>query len=183
MLPTFNVVNEPDARQCDYADLARLARVIRAPGQPAAIYREVCAIAAEAIGFRLFTIMAYDAQREEVERVFTNMPDVYPTGGRKRKSGTPWARQILQDLEPFRASTPQGLREAFDDHAVMTAMGLGSILNIPVAYDGRCVGTMNLTHIEGWYTPQHVETGLLLGAFLAAALVAQRRSSPSQSIR
>ncbi|MDR3098318.1 MAG: GAF domain-containing protein [Paraburkholderia sp.] len=172
MQSTHHLVNEAQTRRCEIADLARLSRVMREPGQPDAIFREVCAMAGESIGFRLFTIMAYDAQRQEVERVFTNMPDVYPTGGRKRKSGTPWARRILSDLEPFRATTPDGLREAFDDHAVMTAMGLGSILNIPIAYDGRCVGTMNLTHVAGWYTPRHEETGLLLGAFLAAALLA-----------
>lgn len=172
-MPTpLSHVDELCALQREVAGLARLSRAIREPGQPHAVFREVCAVAAEAIGFRLFTIMAYDAGNQEVERLFTNMPDVYPTGGRKKKSGTPWAQRILSDLEPFRATTPQGLREAFDDHAVMTAMGLGSILNIPVAYNGRCVGTMNLTHVEGWYTSQHEEMGLLLGAFLAPALVA-----------
>jgi len=180
MQSSLSIENEPQARQRQNADIARLARVIRAPGQPAAIFHEVCAIAAEAIGFRLFTIMAYDSQREEVERVFTNMPEVYPAGGRKKKSGTAWAKRILADLEPFRATTPEGLREAFDDHAVMTAMGLGSILNIPIAYDGRCVGTMNLTHEEGWYTPHDEETGLLLGAFLVPALVARGLSSASR---
>ena len=181
MQSTLSVVNELQARQREIADLEHLARAIRAPGQPAAIYREVCAVAAEAIGFRLFTIMAYDAERQEVERVFTSMPDVYPTGGRKKKSGTPWAKRILTDLEPFRATTPDGLREAFDDHAVLTGMGLGSILNIPVAYDGRCVGTMNLTHAQGWYTQLHEEMGLLLGAFLAPALVAHGMSFAAHS--
>jgi hypothetical protein len=51
-------------------------------------------------------------------------------------------------------------------------MGLGSILNIPIAYDGECVGTMNLTHVEHWYTRQHEDTGVLIGAFLAPALLA-----------
>lgn len=181
MQTPLSLVNEPYALQREIADLARLSRVIRQPGQPDAIFREVCAVAAEAIGFRLFTIMAYDAGNQEVERVFTNMPDVYPSGGRKKKSGTPWAQRILSDLEPFRATTPQGLRDAFDDHAVMTAMGLGSILNVPVAYNGRCVGTMNLTHVEGWYTSQHEQTGLLLGAFLAPALVAHGMSFAAHS--
>lgn len=180
MQSTLSAVNELQARQREIADLARLARVIRAPGQPDAIFRAVCAVASETIGFRLFTIMAYDAANQEVERVFTNMPDAYPTGGRKKKSGTAWAQRILTDLEPFRATTPDGLREAFDDHAVLTAMGLGAILNIPIAYDGRCVGTMNLTHVEGWYTPQHEETGLLLGTFLAPALVAHRTSAATR---
>ncbi|WP_372342251.1 GAF domain-containing protein [Paraburkholderia aspalathi] len=162
---------DPVLQALDISDLERLAIVMRLRNQPDEIFRAVHALAASAIGFGLFTIMSYDAQREEVERVYTNMPEVYPIGGRKEKRGTAWANQVLQDLKPFRAETTQGIREAFDDHAVMTGMGLGSILNIPVAYDGVCVGTMNMTHKEGWYTGRHEEMGVLIGAFLAPALI------------
>jgi hypothetical protein len=161
----------PVLQTLDISDLERLAIVMRLKNQPTEIFRAVHALAASAIGLGLFTIMSYDAQREEVERVYTNMPDVYPVGGRKRKQGTAWANQVLQELKPFRAETTQGIRAAFDDHAVMTGMGLGSILNIPVAYDGICVGTMNLTHKEGWYTGRHEDMGMLIGSFLAPALI------------
>ncbi len=161
----------PVLQTLNISDLERLAIVMRLRNQPTEIFRAVHALAASAIGLGLFTIMSYDAQREEVERVYTNMPDVYPIGGRKRKRGTAWANQVLQELKPFRAKTTQGIREAFDDHAVMTGMGLGSILNIPVAYDGVCVGTMNMTHKEGWYTGRHEEMGVLIGSFLAPALI------------
>jgi hypothetical protein len=162
----------PPGRQAlDISDLERLAMAIRLKDQPMEIFRAVQSVAASAIGFSLFTIMSYDAQHQEVERIYTNMPDVYPMGGRKKKLGTAWARQVLQDLKPFRAETPQGIREAFDDHAVMTGMGLGSILNIPIAYDGVCIGTMNMTHKENWYTSRHEEMGVLIGSFLAPALI------------
>jgi transcriptional regulator with GAF, ATPase, and Fis domain len=153
------------------SDLERLAKALRVKDQPAEIFRAVHAVAASAIGARLFTIMSYDARQHEVERVYTNMPAVYPLGGRKQKRGSAWSKQILQDLRPFRAQTAQGIRDAFDDHAVMTGMGLGSILNIPIAYDGVCVGTMNMTHIESWYTRRHEEIGVLIGSFLAPALL------------
>jgi transcriptional regulator with GAF, ATPase, and Fis domain len=167
-------------------DLNQLANAMRQPGQPVALFRAVEAVAAETIGFRLFTIMAYDARQHEVERVFTSMPDVYPTGGRKKKRGTAWATQILRELRPFRGETAHDIRSAFDDHTVMTAMGLGSILNIPIAYDGECVGTMNLTHVERWYVPDDEDLGLLLGAFLAAALVthgARRAGEDAPGVR
>jgi transcriptional regulator with GAF, ATPase, and Fis domain len=152
-------------------DLERLSDALRLRNQPTEIFRAVHAVAEQTIGLRLFTIMSYDAQRLEVERVYTNMPDVYPTGGRKQKQGTAWASQVLLNLKPFRAETPQGIQHAFDDHAVMTGMGLGSILNIPIAYDGVCVGTMNMTHREGWYTARDEQIGMLIGSFLAAALL------------
>jgi hypothetical protein len=152
-------------------DLERLSDALRLRNQPTEIFRAVHAVAEQTIGLRLFTIMSYDARRLEVERLYTNMPNVYPTGGRKQKRGTAWASQVLLDIKPFRAETQQGIQGAFDDHAVMTGMGLGSILNIPIAYDGVCVGTMNMTHREGWYTATHERIGMLIGSFLAAALV------------
>lgn len=162
----------PPAKQAlECADLEGLAMAMRVSGQPTAIFRAVHAVASRVIGARLFTIMFYDARRHEVERVYTNMPDVYPPGGRKQKRGTAWSKQILEDLVPFRAETVQDIRAAFDDHAVITGMGLGSILNIPIAYDGVCVGTMNMTHVEGWYTRDHEAVGLLIGSFLAPALL------------
>ncbi len=161
----------PATQALDIPDLEHLAIALRQKDQPTAIFRAVHAVVERTIGFSLFTIMSYDAPRREVERVYTNMPDVYPVGGRKQKDGTAWASQVLLELRPFRAETMQGIQGAFDDHAVMTGMGLGSILNIPIAYDGVCVGTMNLTHTEGWYTARHERMGLLIGSFLAAALV------------
>jgi hypothetical protein len=161
----------PAPQTLNISDLEHLAAVMRMNGQPMELFRAVHAVAASTIGLSLFTIMFYDAQHQEVERVYTNMPEVYPVGGRKKKLGTAWSRQILQGLKPFRAETAQGIREAFDDHAVMTGMGLGSILNIPIAYDGVCVGTMNMTHKERWYTSRHEAMGMLLGSFLVPALV------------
>lgn len=152
------------------ADLSVLAGALRRDGQPKAIFATVEQVARTAIGFRLFTITCLDAERMELERLHSNMPDVYPPGSRKAKRGSAWAAHVLHDLKPFRATTPDGIRAAFDDHAVMTGMGLGSILNIPVAFDGRCVGTMNLTHVEGWYSEADEQTGLTLAAFVAAPL-------------
>ncbi|WP_244173347.1 GAF domain-containing protein [Caballeronia temeraria] len=155
------------------SDLQRLARAMREPAQPATLFDAVAAVAAQTIGFRLFTIMAYDARNHEVERVFTNMPEIYPAGGRKKKRGTAWATQILQELRPFRGETAHDIRNAFDDHMTMANLGLGSILNIPIAYGGECIGTMNLTHVEHWYTREHEDAGVLLGSFLAPALVSR----------
>jgi hypothetical protein len=117
--------------------------------------------------------MRFDPERAEVERVHSSEPAVYPVGGRKTKAQTAWADHVLRDMKVFRATTPDGIRAAFDDHATIAGLGLGSILNIPLVLAGRCVGTMNLLHEAGWYTPQDEPTGLLLGVFLLPAL-AQR---------
>jgi GAF domain-containing protein len=159
------------------ADLSLLAHAIRQPEQPSVMFETVEQIVQRTIGFRLFTIMCFDADSFEVERLHSNMPDVYPPSGRKKKRGSAWGEHTLLQMKPFRATTADGIRAAFDDHGVLTGMGLGSILNIPVAYNGRCVGTMNMTHVEGWYTQAHEETGLLIAAFLAAPLACHQAAS------
>jgi hypothetical protein len=60
---------------------------------------------------------------------------------------------------------------AFNDHETILALGLGSALNIPVVFEGRCLGTMNLLHQAGWYRAEDERTGLLLGTFLIPALL------------
>jgi hypothetical protein len=158
-------------------DLAALALALRGGGQPQALFSAAEALTARVIGHRLFTIMAFDPATCEVERLHTSMPDVYPVGGRKKKAQTEWGEHTLTRMQVFRATTPRGIRDSFDDHLTMTGLGLGAILNIPIAYDGRCVGTMNMTHVAGWYTAAHERDGLTIGAFLAAALMEHRRRS------
>jgi hypothetical protein len=85
-------------------------------------------------------------------------------------------------MMPFRANGAAQISAAFDDHAVLTGMGLGAILNIPVAYDGKCVGTMNMTHVEGWYAYEHDELGVLLASFLAAPLALHQMKSANREI-
>ena len=157
-------------------DLHHLAQVGAAAGDPAPIYAALEALTAEVIGHRLFTIMRFDAARFEVERVHTNRPDVYPVGGRKQKAHTAWGDRVLVAMQTARASTADDVRAAFNDHATIIGLGLGSILNVPIVAGGRCVGTMNLCHVEGWYSANDERTGVLLGSFLAAVLMLSARA-------
>lgn len=160
------------------ADLLReLALQGRDAGQPLALFQAVERAAARAIGFRLFTIMRFDAARLEVERAYSTMPAVYPVGGRKPKAGTWWADQVLRDRRVFRAATAEAMKPHFADYETLAGLGLGSILNVPVAYDGVCLGTMNLTHGEGYYQAADEGAGLMLAAFLAPALLADGHPS------
>lgn len=168
-------------RSLELADLAALSRVVREAGQGALLFDAVHRLAQEVIGCRLFTIMRFDASRFEVERLFSNRHDVYPLGGRKKKAGSAWGDQVLTRHQPFLGKDRDAIRTHFDDHDTLFAMGLGSILNIPVAYDGQCVGTMNLTHEEGWYDAGKMAAGLTIAAYLAAPLMASARSDSGRA--
>ena len=126
--------------------------------------------------------MRFDAESGEVERVHTSMPSVYPVGGRKKKARTPWADHVLGALKVFRADDPESIRAAFDDYDTIVSLGLGSILNIPIGFEGRCVGTMNLCHETGWYRPEDEQVGLVLGAFLTPVLLSSNVVSAQSGI-
>jgi len=100
------------------------------------------------------------------------MPSAYPVGGRKKKMETVWANQVLGEMKVFRGTGTADIQSAFDDYSTILELGLGSVLNIPVVFDGRCLGTMNLVHQVGWYRPEDERTGLFLAPFLIPALLA-----------
>jgi hypothetical protein len=151
-------------------DLDVLAQVSRA-GEPQDLLRAVEALSAEVIGHTLFTIMRFDAARSEVERVYSSNRRLYPVGGRKQKKNTEWSERVLRDMQVFRATDRAAIRKAFDDHETIFSLGIGSMLNIPIAFVGRCLGTMNLSNVDGWFTAEDEHTGLLLSAFLTPALL------------
>jgi hypothetical protein len=154
-------------------DLNLLAEALRAGGLPHAIYAALEAVSSEVVGHRLFTIMRFVADRSEVERVHSSMPSVYPVGGRKKKAETAWTDHVLHDMKVFRGTTPDDIRAAFDDHQTILGLGLGSIINVPIVFEGRCLGTMNLSHQAGWYRAEDERTGVLLSAFLIPSLLAR----------
>jgi hypothetical protein len=54
---------------------------------------------------------------------------------------------------------------------------VGSVLNLPVVWDGRSFGTINLLHEEGWYDEGDTGLGLLLAALAVPAYLALERGS------
>jgi GAF domain-containing protein len=154
------------------ADLAAVAEVIASTHEPETVFRAVEALAQTAIGFRLFTIMRLHAESAEVERLYSSLPEAYPVSGRKPKQGTPWGEPVLDRGEIFIANTPAEVERAFADHALIFSLGIGAIMNVPIRWSGRSLGTMNICHQAGWFTEADREPGRLLAGFLVPPLLA-----------
>jgi GAF domain-containing protein len=161
----------PLRREINAEDFGLLAAALRAPEQPLRICQALEKVSGEVIGHRLFTVMRLHGAQFEVERLHSNLPSAYPAGGRKKKKDTAWAAHVLDDMKVFRGTDAADIRSAFDDHATILGLGLGSVLNIPVVFGGRCLGTMNLLHQAGWYRAEDERAGLLLAAFLIPVLL------------
>ena len=163
----------PDrSRALTLADLAALADLSASVHEPQALHAAVDALVQLVIGHRLFTILRVHEAGLEVERVYSSNTAAYPVGGRKKKQGTPWSRVVLDQGEVFVARTPDEVRNTFDDYALIFSLGIGSIMNVPIGYRGRRLGTMNISHEPGWFRDQDAAAGRLIASLLVPALLA-----------
>ena len=153
------------------ATAAGILASLAGAGQPWGTYRAVDAMIQERVGHRSLTLLVVDG--EEVARVYSTTPAEYPVAGRKPMGPTPWGDLVLRRRQPFLGRTMADMRWAFFDHELIASMGNGSIINVPVVYDGSCLGTINATHAEHHYREEHVPlvaelAPLLIPAFLSA---------------
>ena len=153
------------------ADLAALAALSAGKHEAAQLYAAVDAVVQKVIGHKLFTIMRVHESAQEVERLHSSNVAAYPVGGRKQKRDTHWGRVVLDEGQVFIARTPDEVREAFADYELIFSLGVGSIMNVPINYRGRSLGTMNVSHDAGWFREQDAAAGRLLAALLVPALL------------
>lgn len=111
----------------------------------------------------------------QLQRLWSSDPQAYPVAGRKRKTLTPWTRQLLVRAEVFIGEGDEALAQVFDDHALISALGLRAVVNVPLLEDGRCAATFNVLVTRARWTPQEIALVRLL-ALLATPWVLRARS-------
>ena len=109
------------------------------------------------LGTVLFTITRLDPAAGVVWRDDTSHPTEYPAQGTKPLDKDSWYAARIGARKTFIANTPAGFSAHFFDHELITAMGLGSVINIPVADDaGEVRLTVNLLAGPGHFTAERV---------------------------
>ena len=135
-------------------------------------HREFMSIAATGGADRIFAALDEMVQRQvgavitscttvdlvtmTAERVYTNQPDAYPLMGRKEIVPNRWTRAVLDRGQTFIANSIDEIRQVFPDHETIRQLGCESVINLPVGIAGRLLGTLNLLHGPGHFTPQRV---------------------------
>jgi GAF domain-containing protein len=153
-------------------DLAAVQEIIGRKHAPDEPFMAIEHLAQRVLGHRLFTVMRHRETTAEVERVYSNNTKAYPLGGRKQKMGTPWGAKVLDRGEVFIAANREELRAAFADHELIFSLGIASIMNVPISYDGHTLATMNISGAAGQYGEADIATGKTLGALLVPVLLA-----------
>jgi hypothetical protein len=151
--------------------LLAVADALTRPGQPAPAFQALDRALGAVLGHRLFTVLVHHAAAGLSERQYSSRPEAYPVGGRKPLPPSDWARQVFREQRAFIGRTAADIERVFFDHALIASLGCASVLNLPVTYDGRILGTINLLHEEAWYWDEDVPIGLGFAALAVPALL------------
>jgi len=127
----------------------------------------------DTVGHKLFTLLYVAPNGKRVKRMYTNMPKEYPVGGYKEVKDTDWHKLVIGQKKPWVGYNAKDIAWAFFDHELILSLGCESAMNVPVVYNGRLLGTMNLLDAAGRYKesdPKNCEAfaALLVGPFLDA---------------
>ncbi len=125
-------------------------------------------------GTRLFTVTVQDEAAGLARRSYTSHAVEYPVSGTKPLTRDGWYDQCIGGRQVFVANTVPEFAKYFFDHALITSLGLGSCINIPIFQaDGPVYGTVNLLAEAGHFTPEKLAAYAALIARDHAALVAE----------
>jgi GAF domain-containing protein len=152
-------------------DVAAVVAFTAESADPKSVYQAVQRIAAETIGWRLFTILRYVEAAQAVERLHSSDEATYPVGGRKPLSKITASHGAMERGEVFLAATREDVRRAFFDHELIFSLGITAILNVPIRHAGRRLGTINLCGEEGMYGPAEIARGKILAGLLVPTLL------------
>ncbi|HET7714004.1 MAG TPA: GAF domain-containing protein [Bauldia sp.] len=149
------------------------------PEQPRAIFAALERITVETVGTMLFTAMTFDMTRMRGLRIYSGNEVAYPSGGWKDVTPGIWVETVLMGKRPFAALSIDEIAVVFPDFELIRSLGCESAMNLPVVVAGKVIGTLNLLHEKGYYTPDRVAAaaaGLLPFATIAFLTASEMRS-------
>ena len=129
--------------------------------------------ACAALGTRLFTVTVQDLKLDVARRAYTSHPVEYPVSGTKPLTRDGWYDHCITGQQVFVANTTPEFAKYFFDHALISSLGLGSCINIPLVEGGKVLGTVNLLAEEHHFTPEKLAAYEALVAQHHAALATE----------
>jgi hypothetical protein len=117
------------------------------------------------VGVKLFTVTTVDMAKLLASRVYSSNPTAYPVSGTKPITIDKWFDIVHRQQRMFVANTIADIAALFPDHELISSLGCGSVVNVPVIVEGELAATINLLHQEHYYTPARVN---LIASHLSA---------------
>jgi GAF domain-containing protein len=153
-------------------DVSHVMACVAGPS-PDEAYRALDALAQRVFGHKLLTVLVFRPETVEVERLYSSNTQAYPVGGSKQKKGTPWGERVLDRGEFYIAKGPDDIKWAFSDHELIASLGITGMINVPILFEGRCIGTLNISHDAGRFTEADFPVARILAGLVLPLVLAR----------
>jgi len=127
-----------------------------------AIYHSLFLAAEHNPGCKLLTVMELDLDAGLAKRAYSSKPDAYPTSGTKPIIHNDWFEKVVVQQKPFLANAPDQMGDQFPDLDLITSLGCGAIVNVPVVQNGKTILVINILHETGFFTPENFQAACAL---------------------
>ncbi|CAM3345931.1 GAF domain-containing protein [Kibdelosporangium persicum] len=125
----------------------------------------------EAVGVKLFTVLAWIPERQALRRVHSSHPSRYPVGGEKTvEVDGGWLEGCIKAQRPYLGPDREAVRAIFADHELIAELGCGAVINVPVVDNGQTLGVLNILDAEGSYDETSVAKVTSLASLAVPAL-------------
>lgn len=158
-------------RRIEIGDIAKVMGLTKESKEPLRILEAIGELARTALGARGFTMFRYVHATAEVERIHSSDLAAYPVGGRKRVQDYPVNQAVLARGDVYIAKGRDDIRGTYKDAEKIFALGVTSIMNVPVRLAGRNIGAINLFGEEGQFDGAKAEDGRILAGLMLPALL------------
>ena len=160
------------ARDLTVADVAAVQAVTAETRDPRQILVAIESLARETLGYRGATMFRYIDAAAEVERIHSSDLVAYPVGGRKQVAAYPVNQAVLARGEVYVAADRDAVKLTYKDFEKIFALGVTSIMNVPVRLAGRNIGALNIFGEAGQFDDDAKRKGRMLAALMVPAILA-----------
>lgn len=162
----------PKKRDITVADVTKIM-ALSMKGDAKKVYKAVEKLAKETCGYTMFTVLKYVEKDKQVARTYSSNPKKYPVGGRKPIDPASHNQRKLEKGQVFIAPNKAEIKRAYFDYELIYSLGITAILNAPISANGKRLGTLALSGIQGMYGKKEVERSKVLAGLLVPVLMAE----------
>ena len=123
-------------------------------------------------GHRLLTILVYNDAFTIATRLYSSEPATYLVGVSDPVASNEWADVVLHHGLPYVGHREDDLATVFEHHERLALLGLGSVINMPIRWRGRVLGTLNMLDAQGCYAHLDIDVVKIIAHMTLPALLA-----------
>lgn len=155
--------------------LSTIGKAQSETGQPAALFTAFDQYCADRFDHRLFTILEWAPDKNDVERLHSSRPAEYPLLGRKAMGPTEWGALVLKGGQSWIGRNANDIYWAFPDHELIASLGCASCINAPVLWDGKVLGVASVLGVESQYDDGDLAGLVAIAPLLVPGFLARSR--------